>query len=211
MAPVLQCPDCGTKHPLSSVPSEGSFPCKGCARVLKVPEAVGQRVAAPGAPTASAVPRPRPVPVASAVSNPGAAPAAAHDPQATRATPGVDEQALGALSSRAGRPPVRLASVPWWMRLLLWIVAVPLSFLVVFGVARAFGAFTTNQLSDVFLANNTGRFWPVARLLPFVALVTATFVQGGVYMLARTRGRRAQARSMGELSASSSRSRARVR
>ncbi len=43
-------------------------------------------------------------------------------------------------------------SVPWWMRLLLWIVAVPLSFLLVFLVARAFGMFTTNQLSDVFLA-----------------------------------------------------------
>ncbi len=74
------------------------------------------------------------------------------------------------------------------MRLLLWIVAVPLSFLLVFLVARAFGVFTTNQLSDVFLANNTGRFWPVARLLPFVALVTAALVQGGVYLLARLRG-----------------------
>ena len=75
------------------------------------------------------------------------------------------------------------------MRLLLWFVAVPLGFLVVFLIARAFGLFTTNQLSDVFLANDTSRFWPVARLLPFVALATAAFVQGGVYLLARLRGR----------------------
>jgi hypothetical protein len=92
------------------------------------------------------------------------------------------------------------------MRLLLWIVAVPLSFLLVFLVARALSLFTTNQLSDLFLANNTGRFWPVARLLPFVALVTAALVQGGVYGLARVRGRsRGGARSSSDLSGSVSR------
>jgi len=76
------------------------------------------------------------------------------------------------------------------MRLLLWFVAVPLGFLFVFLTARAFSLFTTNQLSDLFLANDTARFWPVARLLPFVALVTAILVQAGVYGLARLRGRR---------------------
>ena len=76
------------------------------------------------------------------------------------------------------------------MRLLLWFVAVPLGFSLVFLTARAFSLFTTNQLSDLFLANDTGRFWPVARLLPFVALVTAILVQAGVYGLARLRGRR---------------------
>ena len=95
------------------------------------------------------------------------------------------------------------------MRLLLWIVAVPLSFLLVFAIARAFSVFTTNQLSDLFLANNTGRFWPVARLLPFVALLTAAFVQGGVYLLARLRGRRSRTRTASDLSVSASRSRGR--
>jgi hypothetical protein len=223
MAPVLQCPDCGTKHPLSRVPSEGAFECQGCGRVLKVPEAVGQRAAArtpddrpaaaaaptpaPAAPVAPA-PTPRPVPVASATSNPAFA--GEGEPRPLRPGAGVDEQALGALSPKPGRGGmVRLASVPWWMRLLLWIVAVPLSFLLVFLVARGFGMFTTNQLSDVFLANNSGRFWPVARLLPFVALLTAALVQGGVYLLARWRGGRKAARSAGALSAPASRSRAR--
>jgi hypothetical protein len=86
-------------------------------------------------------------------------------------------------------PQVRPGTVPVWMRLLLWIVAVPLSFFVVFGIARSFGWFTTNELSDVFLANNTGRFWPVVRLLPFVALMTALLVHGGVLLLARRRVR----------------------
>ena len=202
MAPILQCPDCGTKHPLAQVPSQGAFPCQGCGRVLKVPEVVGQRVAEQGAAS-------RPVPVATATANPSAS--FEPDPGATRAAPAVDEQAIGALSGRVGKAPVRLGRVPWWMRLLLWVVAIPLGFLVVFLIARVFGVFTTNQLSDVFLANNSGRFWPVARLLPFVALATAIFVQGGVYGLARFLGRRAATRSANDLSPSVSRSRTQAR
>jgi hypothetical protein len=164
---------------MSRVPTHGAFPCQGCGRVLKVPEEVGKRAEAA---------RPVPVPVASAVASPMTAVA---DPVSTRAVPKVDEQALGALSPRSSRRPVpRLGRVPWWMRLLLWFVAVPVSFFVVFLLARALGVFTTNQMSDLFLANDTARFWPVARLLPFVALVIALFVQGGVYGLARLRGRR---------------------
>src|SRR5258708_2807955 len=113
MAPVLQCPDCGEKHPIGQVPAQGDFPCHGCGRTLKVPDVVAQRLAAarapgaagaPGAPgaagaaaaagvtgappTADARPplpdpaRPRPVPIASAVANPNAAPV---DPSSTRA------------------------------------------------------------------------------------------------------------------------------
>ncbi len=226
MAPILQCPDCGTKHPLGQVPSQGAFPCAGCGRVLKVPEAVGQRAAAPPnpapgsgpapAPAPAPAPGPRPVPVASAVSNPSAPftaePAAPVGVRGPRTGPPIDEQALGALAPKDRRPVARLGSVPWWMRLLLWFVAIPLGFLVVFLIARAFGAFTTNQLSDVFLADNTARFWPVARLLPFVALATAAFVQAGVYALARLRGRTRTARlarSSGDVSAAAHRSRAR--
>lgn len=201
MAPVLQCPDCGEKHPIARVPAAGAFACAGCGRVLKVPEAISQRAAAGAAAAPAAVPSAapsaavaattatptvKPVPVATAVASPSAPGA---DPDATRVVPGVDEDALNALSGRGGKPVTQLGRVPWWMRLLLWFVAVPLAFLVVFLIARAFGLFTSNQLSDVFLANNTSRFWPVARLLPFVALATATFVQGGVYLLARLRGR----------------------
>jgi hypothetical protein len=216
MAPVLQCPDCGEKHPIARVPTSGAFPCQGCGRVLKVPEVVGQRAASPAgaavptpAPVVARVtdsPRPdpvRPVPVASAVVNPSAATA---DPTGTRAIPQVDGEALGALSRSSHRAAARLGPVPWWMRLLLWFIAVPLAFLLVFAVARAFSLFTTNQLSDLFLANDNSRFWPVARLLPFVALVTASFVQAGVYLIARVRGRR-RGSAPSELSVPANRSR----
>jgi len=214
MAPVLQCPDCGEKHPLSRVPTSGAFPCQRCGRVLKVPEVVGQRAASQAAASGAAAPAEavelspdpvRPVPVATAVVNPSAATA---DPTETRAIPQVDGEALGALSRSSHRPVARLGPVPWWMRLLLWFIAVPLAFLLVFLVARAFSLFTTNQLSDLFLANDNSRFWPVARLLPFVALVTATFVQAGVYLIARLRGRRGGPGSS-ELSVPASRSRRR--
>jgi hypothetical protein len=198
--------------------------------VLKVPEAVGQRAAAAGAAAAAATtgaaagadglgarpqtPPPasstvRPVPIATAVVSPSGTPVDGNANAAT-AIPQLDKDALSALapdSKRFGRDSARLGRVPWWMRFILWLIAVPLGFFVVFFIARAFNLFTSNQLSDLFLADNVGRFWPAARLLPFVALVTASIVQLGVYLLARWRGRRAGAGAGGgDVSVSRSRS-----
>ena len=192
MAPVLQCPDCGSKHPLGEVPESGAFPCKGCGRVLKVPERVSQsaraeaaapRVEAAAAPTRVESRMPPPV---------------APEPSATAVLPVVETNprpepvapALPAARPLDDRKP--LGKVPVWMRFLLWIVAVPLGFIIVFVIARALGVFTSSQLSDVFLANDADRFWPVARVLPFVALVTALIVQAGVYAIARLRGGRSR-------------------
>ena len=36
MAPVLECPDCNTKHPID-VSTTSVFRCNGCGRTLKVP------------------------------------------------------------------------------------------------------------------------------------------------------------------------------
>ena len=81
--------------------------------------------------------------------------------------------------------------VPFWMRLLIWIVAVPVGFIVVFGVARALGFLSQSQLEDVFLETGWNRFWPVARLLPFTALLTAGIVQFAVLYISRWRMRHA--------------------
>ncbi|HET9729248.1 MAG TPA: hypothetical protein VFR41_07505, partial [Acidimicrobiia bacterium] len=48
---------------------------------------------------------------------------------------------------------------------------------------------TTSQRTDLFLSNDSGRFWPLIRLLPFVAILIAVVVHVGVVLLAR-RGRR---------------------
>jgi hypothetical protein len=196
MAPVLQCPECGTKHPLGEVPDAGSFPCKGCGRQLKVPE-MAPRGAGAGAPgPARPVPPVNPNPTVAVPPVP---------PQSTRVMPVVEHNpAASAAPAAAAAPPAASAApvaaarpvaasafapVPVWMRVLLWIVALPLSFVVVLLFARAIGVLTSNQITDIWLAPGSSRFWPVARLLPFVALLTAVLVQAGVMVLARRRGR----------------------
>jgi hypothetical protein len=189
MAPVLQCPDCGTKHPLASVPDAGTFPCRGCGRALKVPEVVPGTARSSAAPVRSAAAPPSPVPEPAVAAAPEPAVAAA---PATRTVPVAErsvEPPRPIPTPVLGPTPV-FAPVPLWMRFILWVVALPLSFFVVFLFARATGLFTSSQLSDVFLANGAARFWPVIRILPFVALVMAGLVHGGVYAIARQRGRR---------------------
>jgi hypothetical protein len=159
MAPVLQCPDCSTKHPLDVVSDAAAFRCKGCGRVLKVPDQFRTVPATAAAPT---TPRP---PVGAPATN-----GRVGTRRLERAVAGV---------------------VPFWIRLLLWFVAVPASFVLVFGIARVLGLLTTSQLEDVFLETGWDRFWPVARLLPFVAFITASIVHFSVLGISRWRIRRA--------------------
>jgi len=198
VAPVLLCPECGTKHPLENVGSRSAFPCTGCGRTLKVP-AVAQ--VASGEPALPKVPPPPiddlPWPVAS----PPSAPPAGLDPLATQTianaaplmahsiaeplappivAPGAPVPARGSLGAEDLIP-------PRGVRFLMWFIAVPLAFLIVFSLARAVGLLTTNEVTDVALAEGWGRFWPIARLLPFVALATAGMIQGAVYGIARLR------------------------
>src|SRR5258705_913853 len=139
MAPVLLCPECGAKHPLDKV-GGASFPCTGCGRTLKVPQQV-RAAAAVGAPPGvdpdlawpEAVPRnptattvlPK-TPVASGAPIAGAAPV----PTPTPAPVPIAKQRA---SHRAGPvDPVPAA----WIRFALWIVAVPLGFVIVFALAQ---------------------------------------------------------------------------
>lgn len=169
MAPVLQCPDCGTKHPIDVASDAAAFRCSGCGRTLKVPEQF--RAAAPAA-----------APVA-----PAAAATAMTEIVAPKTPVGSNGQRT--LSRRKVR--AQAGVVPFPLRLLVWFVAVPLGFAIVFGVARAFGLLSSNQLEDVFLETGWSRFWPVARLLPFVALVTASIVHFTILFMSRWRSRHA--------------------
>jgi hypothetical protein len=178
MAPVLQCPDCGTKHPIDLASSAAAFRCNGCGRTLKVPAAYRP---AP-APTPSG---PTPSDATAVVPAVGGAPVVGGAPQPSPP------------STNGGRPLSRrkvraqAGVVPFWMRLLVWLIAVPLGFALVFGVARLGGFLTQTQLEDVFLDTGWSRFWPVARLLPFVALVTASIVHFSVLWMSRWRVRHA--------------------
>ena len=74
-----------------------------------------------------------------------------------------------------------------WIRFALWIVAVPLAFLIVFGWRGRSGSSRPTTSTDVALAEGWHRFWPIVRLLPFVAVATAGLVHGGVYGITRLR------------------------
>ena len=139
MAPVLQCPDCGQKHPLDAVKDTPAFRCHGCSRMLKVPTQFVTR------PTDAPPPPPQFPP--------------------RRVPPAM----------RGSRGP-RGDELPRIVRILIWIVAVPLSFLLVFGTTRAFGFLSQRQLEDTFLLSGWSRFSPIVRVLPFWALIAALMV-----------------------------------
>ena len=141
MAPVLLCPECGTKHPLDNVAANASFPCTGCGRTLKVPSAGGEMARGGARCRTRAAPprhlRPMRTP-----------PRCFRPPFHSRAGRGRGGVAIAAPRSAAGIPALDLArerreapadrqphaDSAAWVRFLLWLVAVPLAFLVVFGV-----------------------------------------------------------------------------
>jgi hypothetical protein len=156
MAPVLQCPDCGQKHPLDAVRETPAFNCQGCGRMLKVPEQF-----------LPPTPEPPPPPV--------------FPPRRIAPPP-------------KARGPVG-TELPRVVRILIWVLAVPLAFLLVFGFTRAFGFLSQRQLEDAFLRSDWSRFWPIARVLPFWALITALLVHFGNIGIVRWRRNAAKKKS----------------
>jgi hypothetical protein len=140
---VLQCPDCGQKHPLDAVSSTPAFACKGCGRMLKLPTELLPST-----------------------------------PDAPPATPSVFPPRRVPPAMRGSRR-VRGDELPRLARIAIWIVAVPLGFLLVFGTTRAFGFLSQRQLEDAFLLSGWSRFTPILRVLPFWALITALLVHFG--------------------------------
>lgn len=207
MAQALECPACGARHRLDTIPDTRTFRCDRCGQVLKVPDSVTPRAATP---TTSAS---RPPARGGSAGGSGAAAAPAPPPRrrdgsvpvgptvsatATATLPAVDADESEP-PTRRGRdtaptphgPPAR--KVRWWWRILAWIAAVPLGLLVTAWPALQLDLLKKDDLLDVFVGEGTGRY---ARLLIFAAvwaLVTALlvqlFVEGGRWFMARRRAR----------------------
>lgn len=188
MALVLLCPECGAKHPLEGV-GGSAFPCKGCGRTLKVPQQV-PTPAAVGAPPGSDPDLPWPQAGTGSTSTRVLPTSPSPSPPVASGAPVAPVAPRPAPTPAPRRAGPRDPSPPRAIRFALWLVAVPLGFVIVFALAKVFGVLTSNQLEDVALAEGWGRFMPIARLLPFVALVTAGLVQAGVYGLTLLRERR---------------------
>ena len=94
-------------------------------------------------------------------------------------------------------PPPGSLKPPLILRLAIWIIALPLGTLLVFGIANRLKVLTRLQLENTFVLTGWGRFVPIARLLPFCALATALLVQLGVFGLEWRRVRTLRNRAEG--------------
>ena len=210
MARALECPACGARHRLDDLPDAPTFRCDRCGQVLKVPLA-GEHRRTPSAPAPEqrwsgnrrAAPRRR---------DPNAPDVTTADP-ATRAAPVTTAAAVSATVSaagpaedasddrRRGRAPKTSAPAPqskrvsWYWRLLAWVVAVPLGFVITAWPAYELGFIKKDDVLDIFVGTGSGRYVRLAIATAVWALVTALlvqlFVEGGRAWAARRRSRAA--------------------
>jgi hypothetical protein len=217
MAKALECPACGARHSLDTIPEARTFRCDRCGQVLKVPESLdAERVVprppsaagaatTPSATTPSGAP-PTPAPGAP-VPPPRRGGSAATGPRVS-ATASASTAATAAAATSAGsgegsrdRSQKRAARgdatprrrVHWYWRILAWVVAVPLGLLITGWPALQLDLINKDDLLDVFVGEGSGRY---VRLLVFAAawaLVTALLVQllveGGRWWSQRRRPR----------------------
>jgi hypothetical protein len=120
---------------------------------------------------------------AAAPARTGGAPAlAATAATAAAATAAVDETSGAPTRAKSSRAPAPAAapkrsSVAWYWRLVAWIVAVPLGFLLSAWPAYQLGFIKKDDLLDVFVGTGTGRYLRLAIVTVVWALVTALLVQ----------------------------------
>jgi hypothetical protein len=203
-----------------------TFRCGGCGRALKVPAQFRNGTAPAPAPSRPPArdPDPHPhdatramprVPTGPVATRPvAAAPLTPVTPVAPvpggLANPGVPTARTPAVDRGIDGPPPDARTTddaapidpeslkpPLILRLVLWVIALPLGSLLTFAFASALGVLTKSQLEDTFLRADWGRFVPIARLLPFCALATALLVQLGVFLLEQLHARNLRARRAG--------------
>jgi hypothetical protein len=167
-----------------------------------VPAAPPRRATATDGPaddTAGAAPqRTAPVRTAAAVSatvaaNAGSADTNGADGPARRSSgrPGAPSAA------RAAAAPAPRAKVHWYWRVVAWIVAVPVGFLLTAWPAYKFGLIEKSDLLDIFVGTGIGRYVRLGIVTLVWAVVTALlvqlFVEGGRARANRRRRSRATA------------------
>jgi hypothetical protein len=83
---------------------------------------------------------------------------------------------------------------PIWLRVVAWVVAVPLGLVLVGIPARKAGYLDSQKLLDIVIGRDSGRYVPLLVIVLLWALVTAILVQmiveGGGWLLRRRRARK---------------------
>ena len=175
MAKALQCPACGNKTPLAALPDAPVFGCGKCGRSLKVPAQLRPRRAAASAAGAAR-------PAARTATMPATAPA--------RTAP-VEAPA----PARPPTPPASRRPVALPLRLLAWLIAIPVGLAAVVYPARETGFLSGQNLLDVIVDTGWARYWRVIAMAPVWALVTALLVQLMVFGMRRLGERRRRVRA----------------
>jgi len=208
MARALECPACGHRHRLDTIPATATFRCEQCGQVLKAPAAVSSQADAPppparggGASVSTGAPAPvAPPPRRTENAPPRTAPA---DEGATRGAPVRTAAAVSAtvaataspdevngsggdgrggrrskpVSSAPAAAPGKRSKVHWYWRLLAWIVAVPVAFVVTAWPAYKLGFIKKDDLLDIFVGTGIGRYVRLGIVTLVWAVVTALLVQ----------------------------------
>ena len=198
MARALQCPSCGTMKQLDGVNAE-TFRCEECGQVLKVPAGARSGGGTPGTPPAPPRRRPSPSPTSAMPESPAAPPRTTAAPTPVIATPPAATASRGAAPPR-GRgsggseppPPSRRpprSTLPLWMRIGAWVLAVPIGLALVGIPARSLGYLTSQKLLDVFVKHTLSRFVPLLVIVVLWALATTILVEilveGGRWIMLR--------------------------
>ncbi len=193
MARALECPACGAKHRVDNLTDAPTFRCDRCGQVLKVPTSVttgGPPPPARSSGTATVAPPPRRR--GSEVVSPATVGVSA---TVAAVAPGDESPDPSTRRGRRTAPPStpRRTKVAWYWRLISWIVAVPLGFVLTVWPAYQLGFIKKNDLLDIFVGTGTGRYARLAIVTAVWALVTALlvqlFVEGGRGWMARRRNK----------------------
>jgi hypothetical protein len=207
MAKALECPACGAKHRLDGLEPSTTFRCERCGQTLKVPASlaavraeadaaakVSSPTSASGTGTIAPPPRrrtPGSVPAREVIGVSATIPATAGDDA-------IDDSGNGQTPTAA--PPRTRGSgasrrrVHWYWRIVAWVLAVPLGFVITAWPAYQFNLIKKDDVLDVFVGSGTGRYTRLAVGTLIWALVTALlvqlFIEGGRVWADRRRRRR---------------------
>ena len=98
-------------------------------------------------------------------------------------------------SSRAAESGDGRDRLPLWLRIVVWVVALPLGLVIVGVPARSAGYLSSQKLLDVIVKHDLARFVPIVVIVALWALATALLVtllvEGGRYLMLRRRNRAA--------------------
>jgi hypothetical protein len=190
MGKAIQCPSCGRKHPVRTIPDAPTFHCEGCGQGLKVPAQFRPSVMA----SSRHITPPEPAPQSQSTSVlPGAGAAAG------AGTPSVAAAARRRAPARPRfRPKADAGSnpVPLPLRLLAWAAALVIGLVVTVWIARITGWLSGDRLVDVFTGTGgVERYLRVLALAPVWALfatgLLTLFLDGGRALARRRAEKRA--------------------